>query len=162
MFTLGQLTTGHVSTPFPILLHAYDGSPSLESSIGPREPGRGTGSDTDGCSRSAARLTAQMGDCAVIAVVHASAVSGGVIRRLCPDRRGYRRFMRALSRKTSRSMIRPPRAALPLFGFTPPGQPWEREGYAVAESIMRSSGRAKQGQRAQPPRNRVLPVGAAR
>jgi hypothetical protein len=62
------------------------------------------------------------------------------------------------------TMMRPSMAASPLFRFTstPPAEPSEREGYAVAESIMRSATRAKRGERPQSRRNRVRPAGAAR
>jgi hypothetical protein len=60
--------------------------------------------------------------------------------------------------------MRPSPAASPLFRFTstPPEEPSRRQGYAVAESIMRSATRAKRGERPESPRNRVLPVRAAR
>jgi len=60
--------------------------------------------------------------------------------------------------------MRPSLAGSPLFRFTSP-QPAElseREGYAIAESIMRSVMRAKRGARSQSPRDRVSPVRAAR
>jgi len=63
-----------------------------------------------------------------------------------------------------RTLTRPSLAASPLFRFTAPqpAEPSEGQGYAVAESIMRSATRAKRGERPQSRRNRVRPAGAAR
>jgi hypothetical protein len=61
--------------------------------------------------------------------------------------------------------MRPSLAASPLFRFTstPPAEPSRGEGYAVAESIMRSATRAKRGGRPQQsPSNRGLSARAAR
>src|SRR5687767_2817877 len=96
----------------------------------------------------------QMGDHGVIGGVRQKRLGS----RLGPAERGYRTSMRATQRMTT------PTVGSPLLRLTspPPTVTSDREGYAVAETIMRSAAHAKRAERPEPTPNGARPAHAAR